>query len=85
MKYRVIFKKSAEKELFKLPVSIITQIDEIIQQLKVEPRPFGCKKLKGFSNYYRIRKGDYRVIYSIYEEVLVVEIISVGNRKNIYE
>jgi mRNA interferase RelE/StbE len=52
--------------------------------LPLNPRPHGCKKLKG-RNGYRIRKGIYRIIYDVYDNVLTVEVIALGHRKDIYE
>jgi mRNA interferase RelE/StbE len=59
-------------------------LSETILDLAIDPRPHGCKKLKGREGY-RIRKGDFRIIYDIFDKVLVVEVIAVGNRKDIYE
>ena len=50
-----------------------------------DPRPPGCKKLKGVENLYRLREGDYRVIYSVEDRVLRVIVVAVGNRKDVYE
>ena len=83
-KYRIVIAKSAEKELYKLPVQAIQQIQEVVLKLADEPRPPQCKKLKGFKDLYRIRTGDYRVIYSVRDSVLVVEVLRIGNRKDIY-
>ena len=83
-KYTVTITKSAEKELSKLPAQEIVTIRNAVSDLGNEPRPSGCKKLKGFKDLYRIRAGDYRVIYSIHDSVLTVEVLKVGNRKDIY-
>ena len=83
-KYAVVVSQSAEKELLKLPVAAILRIQEIIAQLGEEPRPANCKKLKGFRNLYRVRAGDYRVIYGIEDKILTVEVLRVGDRKDIY-
>jgi mRNA interferase RelE/StbE len=55
-----------------------------INELKKNPRPQGCKKLKGREGY-RIRKGDYRIICDIYDKILIVEIVTAGHRREIYE
>lgn len=83
-KYTVVITKSAEKELAKLPVQIILRIRDAVNELADEPRPPTCKKLKGFKDLYRIRIGDYRVIYSVQDSVLTVEILKIGDRKDIY-
>ena len=83
--YSIVFTKSAEKELYKLPSAVIKKAVEAIASLAGIPRPVGCKKLKGFKNLWRIRIGNYRIIYAIDDVVLLVEIRAIGNRKNIYE
>ncbi|HWY09896.1 MAG TPA: type II toxin-antitoxin system RelE/ParE family toxin [Bacteroidia bacterium] len=66
--YKITFKKSAEKEIQKLPSSIVTRIVPIIEGLSRNPRPTGSKKLAGSKeNLWRIRIGDYRVVYLIAE------------------
>jgi len=55
-----------------------------LKGLEENPRPEGCKKLKGFKNLWRIRIGNYRAIYSIEEIVLLVDVRDIGNRKDIY-
>jgi mRNA interferase RelE/StbE len=83
MPYAVTFRSSAAKELRKLPVPMRNQISELIDFLATDPRPHGVKKMVGV-DAWRIRVGDYRVIYSIVDEQLVVEIIKIGNRREVY-
>jgi mRNA interferase RelE/StbE len=83
-KYIVILSKKAEKKLDKLSDKIAEPILEAIHQLESNPRPVGYKKLKGRSGY-RIRIGDYRVIYDIIDSKLIIDIITLGHRKDIYE
>jgi mRNA interferase RelE/StbE len=83
--YRVTIKKSAEKELANLPLKAVLDLKEKILSLSSNPFPAGFKKLKGFQNQYRIRSGNYRVIYSIMHKTLIIEILKIGDRKNIYE
>ena len=83
-KYKVSVKKSAIKELRKLPKSAANRIAKILKGLADDPRPHGCKKLKGFSNYWRIRSGNYRIIYSVEDLILIVEILEVIDRKDAY-
>ncbi len=85
MPYRVTIKKSAEKELSKLPLEVILDLREKILELSTNPFPHGFKKLKGFQNQFRIRSGNYRVIYRIENKLLIIEVLKIGNRKNIYE
>ena len=68
----------------KLQHSVARPIIKAILNLANNPRPQGCIKLKGREGY-RIRKGDYRIIYDIYDKILIVEIIAIGNRRDVYE
>lgn len=83
MTYEVILPKSARKELDRLPDEIAARILDALTQLKSQPRPPGCKKLKG-ENAWRIRVGDYRVIYEIHDKILQVIVVTVGNRRDVY-
>jgi mRNA interferase RelE/StbE len=84
--YRIIFKKSAKKELDKLPSSIVKKIAPVIDELAINPRPKGSKKLEAQKNeLWRIRVGDYRVVYLISDTIQVVEIQKLGHRKDIYK
>lgn len=82
--YRVEWKLSARKELRKLPRELIGRIVSATGALADVPHPPGSRKLKGSEHTYRIRLGDYRVIYSVRSEVLCIEIIRVGHRKAVY-
>ena len=82
--YVVVLTKTAQKQLDKLPDQVANTLLEAIELLAGDPRPDGCKKLKGRSGY-RIRKGDYRIIYDIHDDVLTIEVVAVGHRRQIYE
>jgi mRNA interferase RelE/StbE len=82
-KYTVSLTKRAEKQLDKLPDLVAEPIFKSLSALAYNPRPHGYKKLKG-REAYRIRVGAYRVIYSIFDKVLIVEVIDIGHRKEIY-
>jgi mRNA interferase RelE/StbE len=85
MSYKIAIVKKAFKELAALPAKTNEQIVKAIDDLKEEPRPAGCKKLKGESeNIWRIRVGDYRVLYFIDDTIKIVEIRKIGDRKDIY-
>lgn len=84
-KYSVTFARSARKELESLPPAIVRRIFPKIESLATNPRPSGCKKLKGSTDLWRIRVGEYRVIYSIFDTVVRVEIIAVRHRSDAYE
>ena len=83
-RYSVVLTKSAEKELYKLPTEAILKIVAALKGLEENPRPEGCKKLKGFKNLWRIRIGNYRAIYYIEDIILLVDVRDIGNRKDIY-
>jgi len=82
--YKVNIRKSAIKELAKLPSNEALKIAKELRNLIKNPRPVGCKKLIGYKNLYRLRIGNYRVIYLIDDEIQVIEITKIGNRKEIY-
>ncbi|MBK7108186.1 MAG: type II toxin-antitoxin system RelE/ParE family toxin [Chitinophagales bacterium] len=84
MAYTVTIKKQAIKILEKVNEPYYTNIKEAIYNLANNPRPKGCKKLKGREGY-RIRVNDYRIIYEIFDSTLLVDVIDLGHRKNIYE
>lgn len=83
-RYHVVIAKYAQKQLDKIPDRIAERLLSVISRLADDPRPYGCKKLKGRSGY-RVRSGDYRIIYEVHDNILTVEVIAVGNRKDIYE
>lgn len=85
MKYEVEISESAEKSLEKIPKKDRYKIIEKIDALEQDPTPAGSIKLKGYKEVlYRIRSGDYRVVYSIKQEVLTILVVEVGHRREIY-
>lgn len=82
-KYTVEITQSVQKYLRKIPDKLADTIESEMLNLENNPRPFGYIKLKG-RNAYRIRVGNYRIIYEIKDEILKVIIIDAGDRKNIY-
>lgn len=86
MKYKIIFKKSADKDLSSVPTKSKFEILTAVSNLELQPRPFGYKKLKGkMKDFYRIRSGDYRVIYTIDDSIKIVGIRRIAHRKDVYE
>lgn len=83
--YNLHITKSAEKELRDIPFPYFTNIVNEIQKLKSNPRPIGSKKLKGTSHTYRIRISDYRVVYTIKDNILYIEVIKIAHRSKIYK
>jgi mRNA interferase RelE/StbE len=81
--YRVEIEKRAQKSLRDLPASSLRRIHESIDDLSRDPRPPGSQKLSGRPGW-RIRVGDYRVIYEIRDDVLLVLVIDIGHRREVY-
>jgi mRNA interferase RelE/StbE len=82
-KYKLTIKSTAEKELSKIPKKILRQVVTKIQNLADEPRPMGAEKLSG-EEKYRIRQGDYRIVYSIDDKLRVIDVVRVGHRREVY-
>jgi mRNA interferase RelE/StbE len=82
-KFEIRIKRSVAKELLKLSHVDNRRIIHKIQTLAENPRPIGCEKLSGRENY-RIRQGDYRIVYSIDDKRVVVEVVRVGHRGDVY-
>lgn len=86
MKYKVVFSKTALKELTSLPKVYAKKIYEKSESLAENPRPVGCKKLEGKKeSIWRIRVGDYRILYTIDDFIRIVDIRNIGHRKDIYQ
>jgi mRNA interferase RelE/StbE len=83
MRYRVVLPKSVQKELDRLPDEVVKRILARLTGLESNPRPPDVKKLKG-RNAWRIRVGDYRVIYEIHDRELQILVITVGHRREVY-
>ncbi len=83
IKYQIIILPAAEKSLSKLPKKIQVRIQGAITTLSSNPLPPVAKKLVGQDNY-RLRVSDYRIVYSIHENILTVKIVSVGHRREVY-
>ena len=82
--YTITFAQSARKELERLSASVVNRIFPKIEAPAQNPRPPSCRKLRGFENLWRIRIGDYRVIYQVFDEELVVDIVTVRHRSQAY-
>lgn len=81
--YTLRVKRDAERDLERLPQADRRRTINRIRRLAVEPRPVGCKKL-GEPDIYRIRQGDYRIIYQIDDALRVVQILKIGHRREVY-
>lgn len=84
MKYKIVYKKSVDKDLRKLPIKQRRLIVEIIQSLAAEPRPSAVTKMQGSLNLFRLRLSVYRIIYQLKVDTLVILIIKVGHRRDVY-
>jgi len=82
--YKILYKKSVEKDLRKLPKSSLAVIVKKIQLLAKKPQPKGSVKLHGAKNLYRIRHADYRIVYETNSSELVILVIKVAHRKEVY-
>jgi len=85
VKYSLEIKPSAQKELDALADDLFTRIDRKILALADNPRPAGCKKLKGYKDQCRIRVGDWRVVYIISDATKVVSVTRIAHRREVYE
>jgi mRNA interferase RelE/StbE len=84
MAYRLELKPSALKALAKVPPPHRQRIAKIIDRLRTNPRPRGSVKLAGLQELYRIRVGEYRVIYQVRDDVLLVLVVRIGGRGDVY-
>ncbi|MFO0213760.1 MAG: type II toxin-antitoxin system RelE family toxin, partial [Pseudanabaena sp.] len=82
--YEVQILPKAVRQIKALSVEVRQDISLTIQSLANEPRPIGVKKLSGEKDIYRVRVGNYRVLYRIVDKVLVVVVVSVGHRREVY-
>ena len=82
--YQLLYKRSVEKDLRKLPAVMRTMIVQLIFALATNPRPTGATKLRGTKDLFRIRHTEYRVIYHVIDKKLTILIMKVGHRKYVY-
>ena len=81
--YKIIFKPTFQKDIRVIPKIDRKKILQRIDSLAINPRPYGCEKISG-QNKYRVRQGDYRILYTINDDELIVRVMKVGHRKDIY-
>jgi mRNA interferase RelE/StbE len=82
--YQIVISRPAAKSFEDLTESLQKRIAAAIEALGKEPRPQGVEKLSGRKDQYRIRVGDYRIVYTIQDKLLIVLILQIGNRRDIY-
>jgi len=85
MNFQIVIKKSAKSELASLNKNIQLKIASIIDSLKENPLPDNCKKLRWKEYIYRIRYRNYRILYSVKKQTLIIEILKIGKRDTIYK
>ena len=86
MKYTIVIIPTALRHLQQVPLPFRRQIDARIRKLADDPRPPGAKALKGeHKGFYRIRQGDYRIIYHVADDKLIVTVVKIGDRKDVYD
>jgi len=84
MRYRIIIPNPARKQLLKLPEAIQIRVEQAIDALGDTPRPHGVESLKGLPDAYRIRVGDYHIVYAIRDDELLILVIRVGHWREVY-
>jgi mRNA interferase RelE/StbE len=84
MTYRIEVKRSARKALLALPHDVQRRLSEAIDALASDPHGPGARKLTGSDILYRIRVGDYRVVYEVHDDRLLIYVVKVGHRRDIY-
>lgn len=83
--YNLEWKRSAAKDLKSLPSDVRARVLRAVEQLVENPFPHGVKKLAGSEHSYRIREGSYRVLYTVTKATLIIEIVKIGHRKDVYD
>ena len=82
--YKVELTRTAEKQLWKLPKKELPKVVEALKMLAITPLPRGCRKLSGHASTFRVRVGLYRIIYEIIESRVIVKVLKIGHRKDVY-
>jgi len=84
VKYTIEFSRAAEKQFADIPRVELKKLAKRIERLASDPFPPGHEKLKGQEDLYRVRQGDYRVLYSVFERKLLILIVKIGHRREVY-
>ena len=82
--FRVVLKKSAEKEFSVLDAKLQERILDVLSQLEEDPRPIGARKLNGPYDLWRVRVGNYRILYKIEDNILKVYVVRIEHRRQVY-
>lgn len=84
MPYRVLTTKRVEKQFDAMPQQLVNRVKQHIETLREDPRPFGVKKLRGYTNTYRVRVGNHRIIYTIDDLAQTITLLTIDDRKDVY-
>jgi len=85
MAHRIEVSPAAARQLKKIDRRVLPQIAERIDSLATEPRPHGCEKLSGYNGLYRVRVADYRIVYGVEDQLVLIAVLKVGNRADVYQ
>jgi len=83
-KYRIEVVRSAEKTLFSIPKPFVSKIIKAIENLADNPYPAGCRKFVGQKDTFRIRVNVYRIIYEVHDDLILIKVLKIGHRKDVY-
>ena len=83
--YAIVIKRSVLKDIRRIPASILRSIQAKIEALAENPFPTGMETIQGYDHHYRIRIGNYRIIYEVATTIRIITIIRIGHRKNVYD
>ena len=84
MSYQIEFSRQADRQFRNLPSQIQQRLKSLIDSLAATPRPYGSEKLSGTDQLYRLRVGDYRIVYTVEDDRLLVLVVKVGHRREVY-
>jgi mRNA interferase RelE/StbE len=82
--YRIEWRSSTRRDLRRIAREHVSRIVAAVEALAFDPRPVGCTKLSGSERAYRIRVGDYRILYEVFDDAICVEVVKVGHRRDVY-
>ncbi|HEV7185719.1 MAG: type II toxin-antitoxin system RelE/ParE family toxin [Actinomycetales bacterium] len=85
MTYLIDFTTAAARQVRKLPRPARERVLQLVERLAEDPRPHGARKLVGEETAWRIRAGDYRIIYDVYDDELTITVVRAGHRRDVYE
>ncbi len=85
MAHRIEVSPAAARQLKRIDRRVLPQIAAKIDSLANEPRPHGCEKLSGYDDLYRVRVGDHRIVYGVEDQFVLVVVLKVGNRADVYQ